>query len=83
MATLTAPDAVAMDSDKLEQVKKLFYSQIAEGLHPGAGISVYRYGKQVLENQGGTANREPVTVDTMFVLMSSTKPLTACCLYIL
>ena len=83
MTILTAPEGVAMDSDKLEQVKKLFYSQISEGLHPGAGLSVYRYGKQVLDIHGGTSNREPVTADTMFVLMSSTKPLTACCLYIL
>ena len=44
MAILTAPDVVAMDSDKLEQVKELFYSQIRDGLHPGAGLSVYRYG---------------------------------------
>ena len=28
MATLTAPDAVAMDSQKLEQVKQLFQRQI-------------------------------------------------------
>jgi len=83
MATLSAPDGVAMDSDKLEQVKKLFYSQIAEGLHPGAGLSVYRYGKQVLDIYGGIGKSGPVTADTMFVLMSSTKPLTACCLYIL
>ena len=42
MTILTAPEGVAMDSDKLEQVKKLFYSQINEGLHPGAGLSVSR-----------------------------------------
>ena len=83
MAILAEPNAVAMDSNKLEQVQRLFYSQIAEDLHPGAGLSVYRYGKQVLDIHGGTANSEPVTADTMFVLMSSTKPLTACCLYIL
>ena len=83
MATLTPPDAVAMDSKKLEQVKQLFQGQISEGLHPGAGLAVYRYGNLVLDILGGIANAEPVTADTMFVLMSSTKPLTACCLYIL
>ena len=83
MATLTAPDSVAMDSKKLEQVKQLFHGQIDEGLHPGAGLAVYRYGNLVLDIHGGIANTEPVTGDTMFVLMSSTKPLTACCLYIL
>ena len=83
MATLTAPDAVAMDSQKLERVKQLFQRQIDEGLHPGAGLAVYRYGNLVLDIHGGIANKEPVTGDTMFVLMSSTKPLTASCLYIL
>ena len=83
MATLTAPDAVAMDSQKLERVKQLFQRQIDEGLHPGAGLAVYRYGNLVLDIHGGIADKEPVTAETMFVLMSSTKPLTASCLYML
>ena len=49
MATLTNPDAVAMDSQKLEQVNQLFQRQIDEGLHPGAGLAVYRYGNLVLD----------------------------------
>ena len=84
MATLTKPDAVAMDSQKLEALEKLFHQQINEGLHPGAGLAVYRYGNLVLDIHGGTAkDGKPVTAETMFVLMSSTKPLTASCLYIL
>ena len=43
MTILTPPEGVAMDSDKLEQVKQLFYRQISDGLHPGAGLSVYLY----------------------------------------
>lgn len=84
MATLTAPDAVAMDSQKLEQVKILFQKQISDGDHPGAGLAVYRYGNLVLDIHGGNMrDGQPVTDETMFVLMSSTKPLTASCLYIL
>ena len=83
MATLTKPDAVAMDSQQLEQVNQLFQQQIDEGLHPGAGLAVYRYGNLVLDIYGGIANTEPVASDTMFVLMSSTKPLTASCMYML
>ena len=83
MATLTTPDAVAMDSQKLEQVKQLFHRQIEDGRHPGAGLAVYRYGSLVLDIHGGIADTEPVTAETMFVLMSSTKPLTAACLYML
>jgi CubicO group peptidase (beta-lactamase class C family) len=84
MATLTTPDAVAMNSHKLEQVKQLFHQQIEDGLHPGAGLAVYRYGNLVLDIHSGTAlSGDPVTAETMFVLMSSTKPLTASCLYTL
>ena len=84
MATMTAPDAVAMDTQKLEQVKSLFHKQIEDGLHPGAGLAVYRYGNLVLDIYGGDAKTgQPVAADTMFVLMSSTKPLTASCLYML
>ncbi|MDA0263509.1 MAG: serine hydrolase [Chloroflexi bacterium] len=83
MVTLTAPDAVSMDSQKLDHVKQLFHQQIADGLHPGAGLAVYRYGHLVLDIFGGVTDSEPVTSGTMFVLMSSTKPLTASCLYML
>jgi CubicO group peptidase (beta-lactamase class C family) len=84
LATLIAPDAVAMDSQKLEQVKQLFQKQIDDGQHPGAGLAVYRYGNLVLDIHGGNvSDSKPVTSETMFVLMSSTKPLTASCLYML
>lgn len=86
MATLTAPDSVSMDRTRLGQVEALFRKQIDEGLHPGAGLAVYRYGNLVLDINGGIANTDkaqPVTDETMFVLMSSTKPITAACLFIL
>ena len=77
---------VRMDPRGLERVAELFYQQIEEGIHPGAALAVYRFGKLTLDLRGGKADREadsPVNGDTMFVLYSSTKPLTACCLYIL
>ena len=86
MATLSTPGSVAMDGGKLEQVQDLFTHQIESGLHPGAGLAVYRYGKLVLDVYGGLADSRtgrPVSADTMFVLFSSTKPLAAACLYIL
>ena len=86
MATLTTPDTVSMDPGKLQQAKDLFHQQIADGVHPGAGLAVYRYGKLVLDIHGGAADANtgrPVDDETMFVLFSSTKPLAACCLYIL
>ena len=41
MATITKPDAVAMDSQKLEQVNQLFQRQIDEGLHPAIWFWTY------------------------------------------
>ena len=86
MATVTAPASVSMDRAKLGQVEDLFGQQIDDGLHPGAGLAVYRYGNLVLEINGGVANTDtgqPVSDETMFVLMSSTKPIAAACLYLL
>jgi CubicO group peptidase (beta-lactamase class C family) len=86
MATLTTADAVSMDQTKLGHVEDLFHQQIKDGLHPGAGLAVYRYGNLVLDIHGGIANEDtgtPVSDETMFVLMSSTKPISAACLYIL
>ena len=84
MATLTNPDAVGMDPEKLEQVKQLFHAQLEQGLHPGAGLAVYRSGHLVLDIHGGVSDvrggggaTQPVISTTMFVLMSSTKPLAA------
>ena len=60
MATLTAPDAVAMDRQKLDQVKQLFQQQIDEGLHPGAGLAVYRYGNLVVDVHGASPTPNPL-----------------------
>lgn len=86
MAPLITPDSVSMDRAKLGRVEELFREQIDEGLHPGAGLAVYRYGQLVLDIKGGLADADvgqAVSDDTLFVLMSSTKAIAACCLYIL
>ena len=74
MTTFTHPDAVGMDPKKLEQVQQLFYAQIERGLHPGAGLAVYRYGHLVLDIYGGVSDLRdgggatlPVTSKTMRV----------------
>ncbi len=86
MVTLTSPETVSMSAAGLEEVTRLFHQQISDGVHPGAGLAVYRYGKPVLDIHGGVADAKtgrPVDTETMFVLFSSTKPLAAACLYIL
>jgi CubicO group peptidase (beta-lactamase class C family) len=93
----TEAKAGAMDSEGLRAVEALFRQQIDEGLHPGASLAVYRHGRLVLELFGGLArlpahrtgspagqaSGQPVTPETLFVLFSSTKPLSAVCLHIL
>ena len=86
MATLTAPETVSMSPAGLDKVSQLFERQIGEGLHPGAGLAVYRYGQLVLDIYGGAADNNTgrrVDENTMFVLFSSTKPLAAACVYML
>ena len=86
MATLTTPETVSMNPAGLEEVKRLFNRQISEGLHPGAGLAVYRYGSLVLDIYGGVADSgtgRRVDDGTMFVLFSSTKPLAGSCIYML
>ena len=97
--TLTAPTANAvaaidesavaaagMDLAAVRDLETLFHRQIADGLHPGAGLAVYRHGRLVVDLWGGRADDAagvPVAADTMFILYSSTKPLAAVCLHIL
>ena len=84
--TVVPADTVQMDPEGISQVEDLFNEQIAGGKHPGALLAVYRRGKLVLDLHGGMADAEagkPVASDTMFVLFSSTKPLTASCVHIL
>ena len=83
---VVAADSVQMDPQALARVEQLFKEQIEKGLHPGAGLAVYRHGKPVLDLYGGLADQisgKPVSSETMFVLFSATKPLAAACLHIL
>ena len=68
------------------ELEALFHRQIADGLHPGAGLAVYLSGRLAVDLWGGLADDAggvPVNADTMFILYSSTKPLAAVCLHIL
>ena len=83
---VVAANSVQMDAKALGWVEHLFHQQIEQGLHPGAGLAVYRHGQLVLDIHGGMADQEvgkPVSEDTMFILYSSTKAMTASCLHIL
>ena len=86
MTTATIQEQVGLDPAAVEELEKLFHQQIEQGLHPGAGLAVYRHGKLAVDLWGGLADDAagtPVNADTMFILYSSTKPLAAACLHIL
>ena len=75
-----------MDVDAVRELETLFHRQIADGLHPGAALAVYRNTRLVVDLWGGLADDAagtPVAADTMFILYSSTKPLAAACLHLL
>ncbi|MFQ6028988.1 MAG: serine hydrolase domain-containing protein [Dehalococcoidia bacterium] len=75
-----------MDPQGLKRVEDLFREQIEQGLHPGAALSVYRFGRLVLDLYGGVADDEsgkPVDRDTLFILYSCTKALSSACLHLL
>ena len=83
---VAAASTVQMDPQALSRVEGLFHQQIEQGMHPGAGLAVYRHGQLALDIYGGLADSEaarPVSEDTMFILYSSTKAMTASCLHIL
>ena len=79
-------ETVGMDPKGLDRVRSLFQEQLDQGIHPGAAMAVYRHGKLVLDLYGGLADRDanrPVTKDTLFVIFSCTKAVTAFCWHLL
>ena len=67
-------------------VAEVFYRQLGEGLHPGAGVAVYLDGDLVFDMVGGMmSDRHPEPVDggTLFRVFSCSKPLAAAALWVL
>ena len=83
---VVAAESVGMDPRGLRVVEELFQSMLDNGVHTGACLAAYRHGKQVLDLYGGLADADagtPVTQDTLFVIYSCTKALTATCMHVL
>lgn len=76
-----------VDLDGLARVGEIFGRQLESGLHPGAQLTVRRHGEVVLEASGGSARPgeagPEVTADTLFLVFSATKPLTAMAVHLL
>ena len=69
-----------------EPVREVFEKQFAEGLNVGGSVAVNLRGKPVVNLWGGTTapdGGEPWREDTMTIVYSTTKGLTATCLHVL
>ena len=71
----------------LERLAELINGHIAAGRYPGAQIAVARHGKLALFKSFGDAriepNRQAARDDTLWLLFSNTKVITACAVWIL
>lgn len=76
-----APSGTTVQSTTgtVDEVSKLFEAMIAEGLHPGAQLAVYRDGQLLADLVGGVdgPGGKPVTAATLFQIRSCTKALAA------
>ncbi len=83
----TAPESLRLDPRALERLRELVTRHVAEGRYPAAQVAVARHGKLALTWTLGDARLEPQRVtaqpDTLWLLYSNTKVLTACAVWIL
>src|SRR6516165_5087539 len=83
----STPSALSLNPRALERLSELVTRHVAEGRYVGAQFAVARRGRLALVETVGDARREPVPVpardDTLWLLYSNTKVVTACALWIL
>ncbi|WP_207538974.1 serine hydrolase domain-containing protein [Sabulicella rubraurantiaca] len=80
----TTPEAVGLDALRLERMCQRVEADIAEGRHPGAQLAVARHGKIALfRNFGEAAKGRAATPETLWLLYSNTKVVTAAGLWAL
>jgi len=81
------PETVAetTNAKALDRLADLFYDMLADGLHPGAQLAVFKDGKPVIHLGGGVLKPggAAVTERTLFQIRSITKALTATVLLML
>jgi CubicO group peptidase (beta-lactamase class C family) len=78
------PEALNLDPRPLDRLCATIERHIAEGHHPGAQVAVARHGKLALFRHFGEARLgAPATADTLFLMYSNTKVVTASALWLL
>lgn len=75
---LSTPGELGLDTAKLDLICARIAADIAAGHHPGAQVALARHGKLALFRSFGEARKgEPATDDTLWLLYSNTKVITA------
>ena len=81
------PAALGLDPPALERLTAVVTRHVADGRYPGAQLAVARHGRLALARTIGDARLEPrpvpATDDTLWLLYSNTKVLTACAVWLL
>jgi CubicO group peptidase (beta-lactamase class C family) len=87
MLEKASPLSLDLDPKALERLLETVTRHIAEGRYPGAQLAVARHGKLALFETIGDARTEPARAaasqDTLWLLYSNTKVLTACAVWVL
>ena len=85
--TPASPAALGLDAATLDRLLEHITRHVADGRYPGAQVAVARHGKLALVRSTGDARldpaRVPATDDTVWLLYSNTKVLTACAVWVL
>jgi CubicO group peptidase (beta-lactamase class C family) len=83
----STPAALGLDPQPLERLGEIITGHLAEGRYPGAQIAVARRGQLALFRTFGDARldpaRAPAREDTLWLMYSNTKVITACAVWIL
>jgi CubicO group peptidase (beta-lactamase class C family) len=81
------PSSLDLDSRALDRLQELITRHLAEGRYPGAQIALARHGQLALFRTFGDARLDPARVpareDSLWLLYSNTKVITACAVWVL
>jgi len=85
--SVATPSSLGLDGPALDRLQELITRHLAEGRYPGAQIALARDGKLALFRTFGDARLDPARVpareDSLWLLYSNTKVITASALWVL
>jgi CubicO group peptidase (beta-lactamase class C family) len=82
-----SPSSLGLDPRRLDRLHELVTRHVAEGRYPGAQFAIARHGKLGVFSTVGDARIDPKRVaagdDTLWLMYSNTKVITACAVWLL